>query len=175
MEAFDAILTRRSIRKYKPVKVSDENVKKLLECGFAAPTARNKRPLHFLVIEDRGQLIALGAMHVFTAMVAQSALSILVCGDLGLEDRRQFLDQDGSAATQNILLGAHAMGLGAVWCGVPKDGEREIAIRGICGLPENIVPVSLVAIGVPDEKKDAPDRYDGTRVRQTAGNGITLA
>jgi len=166
MEALDAILTRRSIRKYKPAKIADDAVRKLLECGFAAPTARNRRPLHFLVIEDRGLLNALGAMHVFTAMVAQSALSILVCGDLDLEDRRQFIDQDGSAATENILLGAHAMGLGAVWCGVTKDSDRETAIRGICGLPEKIVPVSLVAIGLPDEKKDAPDRFDEARVRR---------
>ncbi|MBP7110618.1 MAG: nitroreductase family protein [Firmicutes bacterium] len=166
MEALQAILTRRSIRKYKKDPVDDSTIRKVLECGFAAPTAKNRKPLHYIVIKDRDVLSRLGSMHMYAGMVEGSAFSILVCGDYALEDRRQFIDQDGGAACENMLVGANAMGLGGVWCGVPEGGEREDAIRKICRIPPGITPVALLAFGVPDEVKETPDRYDASRVRE---------
>lgn len=164
MEALTAILTRRSIRKYKPAEVPEESIRKVLECGFAAPTARNRRPLHFVLVKDRDTLAELGSMHTFTAMAAGSAFSILICADGALEERRQFMDQDGSAAAENMLLGAHAMGLGAVWCGIQEGGDRDAAVRRICSLPEGIAPIALMVFGVPDEVREVPERYDAVRV-----------
>lgn len=166
MDALDAILTRRSIRRYRDSALPEGAARKLLECGFAAPSAKDRRPLHFVLVGDRGKLDALGAMHPYAAMVADAAAAIAVCGDLSLEERSQMLNQDGAAAAQNMLLAAHAMGLGAVWCGVPEGGEREEAIRGICGLPAGIVPLALLAFGLPDEEKGAPSRYDDAKVHR---------
>ncbi len=164
MEALTAILTRRSIRKYKPAEVPDDVIRKVLECGFAAPTARNRRPLHFVLIKDRAALSGLGSMHTFTSMAAGSAFSVLICADSTLEERRQFMDQDGSAAAENMLLGAHAMGLGGVWCGIQEGGDREAAVRRICSLPEGIIPIALMVFGVPDEVREVPERYDAGKV-----------
>lgn len=166
MEALQAILTRRSIRKYKAEAVSDGIIRKVLECGFAAPTARNRRPLHFILVKDRGILSELGSMHAFTAMVAGSAFSVLICADGALEERRQFMDQDGSAAAENMLVGAHALGLGGVWCGIHDGGDREAAVRRICSLPDGIAPIALMAFGIPDEQREAPDRYDAGKVHE---------
>ncbi len=164
MDALTAILTRRSIRKYKPDEVPEDVIRKVLECGFAAPTARNKRPLHFVIVKDRSALTELGSMHTFTAMAAGSAFCVLICADSALEERRQFMDQDGSAAAENMLLCAHSMGLGGVWCGIQEGGDREVAVRRICSLPENIVPIALMVFGVPDEVREVPERYDAGRV-----------
>lgn len=119
-----------------------------------------------MLVKDRNILLELGKMHTYTGMVEGSAFSILVCGDQALEDRRQFIDQDGAAACENMLVGANALGLGAVWCGVPEGGDREEAVRRICKIPAGIVPVALLAFGYPGEAKDAPDRYDASRVRE---------
>lgn len=164
MEAVKAIITRRSIRKFKPDEVPEDIVRKVLECGFAAPTARNRRPLHFVLVKDRSSLTELGSMHTFTAMAANSAFCVLVCADGALEERRQFMDQDGSAAAENMLLGAHALGLGGVWCGIPEGGDREVAVRRICCLPDGIFPIALMVFGVPDEAREVPERYDAGKV-----------
>lgn len=166
MEALQAILTRRSIRKFKPGLVSEETIRKVLGCGFAAPSAKNKKPVSYILIRNRNILRELGRMHTYTGMVEGSAFSILVCADQSLEDRRQFIDQDGAASCENMLVGANALGLGAVWCGVPEKGEREDAIRSICKLPAGIVPVALLAFGLPDEAKETPDRFDPSRVKE---------
>ncbi len=164
MEAVTAILTRRSIRKYRPAEVSEDIIRKVLECGFAAPTARNKRPLHFVLVKDRAVLTELGSMHTFTSMATACAFSVLICADSALEERRQFMDQDGSAAAENMLLGAHAMGLGGVWCGIQEGGDREIAVSRICSLPEGIAPIALMVFGVPDEAREVPERFDAGRI-----------
>lgn len=171
MEAVTAILTRRSIRKYKPDGVPEDIVRKVLECGFAAPTARNRRPLHFVLIKDSHALAELGSMHTFTTMAAGSAFSVLICADSALEERRQFMDQDGSAAAENMLLGAHAMGLGGVWCGIQEGGDREIAVRRICSLPESIIPIALMVFGIPDETREVPERYDAGKVHADRWRG----
>ena len=164
MEAINAILTRRSIRKYKAEGVPEDIIRKVIECGFAAPTARNRRPLHFILIQERKALSELGSMHTFTAMAAGSAFSVLICADSALEERRQFMDQGGSAAAENMLVDAHAMGWGGVWCGIQEGGDREVAVRRICSLPAGIAPIALMVFGVPDEVREVPDRYDSGRV-----------
>lgn len=164
MEAMEAILTRRSIRRYTAEPVSDELIKELLQAAMSAPSAGNQQDWHFVVIRSRQVLDEVGRVHPH-APVAGAPLAILVCGDLQRESRQGFWVQDCAAATQNLLLAAHARGLGAVWCGCYPREERVAGLRRILGLPDHIMPLALVVIGYPAEKKGREDRYDPAKVR----------
>jgi len=164
MDAMTAILTRRSIRKYTAQPVSDELVKELLQAAMSAPSAGNEQAWQFVVVRSRQVLDELGKVHPY-APVHGAPLVIMVCGDLQRESHKGFWSQDCSAATQNLLLAAHANGLGAVWCGCYPREERAAALRKVLGLPEHVVPMALVVIGYPAEQKARQDRYDPAKVR----------
>lgn len=165
MDALEAILSRRSIRKYQDRPVPEEVVQQLLEAGMSAPTARNMKPWYFLVINERVILDAIVGFHPYAAMLREAPLAILVCGDREAEPMDGFLSQNCSAATENILLAAHALGLGAVWLGIYPRQERIEAIRQLIGLPELVLPVTLIAVGYPAEEKKTRNRYDRSKVR----------
>jgi len=164
MEVLEAILTRRSIRQYTNQKISDELVKKLLEAAMQAPSARNYQPWQFVVVDDRVTLNQIPAFHPYAEMMEQAALAILICGDLKLEKMVEYIVQDCSAATQNLLLAAHAMGLGAVWLGVYPRERRSSGLKNLLNIPDHIVPVSLVALGYPTESKQPEYRFNEKRV-----------
>ena len=164
MDALKNILGRRSIRKYKNIAVSQEVVRQLLEAGMHAPTARNIQPWHFIVVDDRHLLDELAVAHPYAAMLKQATLAILVCGDRNLQNMDGYLVQDCSAATQNIMLAAHALGLGSVWLGTYPREERMRKVGELLKLPAHILPVALISIGHPDEEKPAPDRYKSDRI-----------
>ncbi len=161
----DAILKRRSIRKYSPEPVNKSDVELLLTAAMYAPSARNEQPWHFVVIDDRDLLERIRRVHPYASMLSGAALAILVCGDEHLELSKGYWPVDCSAATQNILLAAHALGLGAVWLGVYPRQERQSAIRGIFSLPVHIHPFALISIGHPAEEKGVPDRFKESRIR----------
>ncbi len=165
MDVIEAIHTRRSIRQYTDQPVSDETVEELLKAAMMAPSAGNEQPWHFIVIRDRSILNRIPSAHPYAEMAPSAQLAILVCGDVKLERYKGFWVQDCSAATQNLLLAAHAMGLGAVWCGVYPAGDRVEGIVRLMGLPENVIPFALIPLGYPAEKKPTPDRFDKTRIR----------
>ncbi len=164
-ELLDFILSRRSIRKYTDDPVSEEIVEKLLEAGFAAPSARNKRPWHFIVVKDRKTLDRMADAHPYGKMLYEAPLAIIVCGE-PQKDKNRKMDWvlDASAATQNILLAAHAAGLGAVWLGVWGRPDRDAAVREILNIPNNIGILSIVSIGVPAESKKPHSGIDTARV-----------
>jgi nitroreductase len=164
MDAMEAILTRRSIRKYTAQAVSDELIKELLQAAMSAPSAGNQQDWQFVVVRSRQMLDELGKVHPY-APIGGAPLAILVCGDLQRESHQGFWTQDCAAATQNLLLAAHAKGLGAVWCGCYPREARAAALRKLLGLPEYVVPLALVVIGYPAEKKGREDRYDPAKVR----------
>lgn len=164
MEAIEAIMTRRSIRKYTDKPVTDEMVKQLLQAAMAAPSASNEQPWHFVVIRERRLLNEVPSFHPWSHMLKEAALAILVCADPGLEVSKGRSVLDCSAATQNILLAAHSLGLGAVWLGIYPVDERMAGMRKLVGLPESILPISLVSIGYPDEKLKKEDRFKADRV-----------
>jgi len=164
MELFEGILTRRSIRKYKDKEVSDDLVKKLLEAAVAAPSAGNQQAWHFVVITKRQILDEIPKFHPYSQMLKQAPVAILVCGNLKAETLKGYWIQDCSAATQNILLAAHGLGLGAVWLGIHPVEERINAIKKLLDLPDHIEPLSLISIGYPDEKKEKSSRYDEAKI-----------
>lgn len=164
MEAMEAILSRRSIRKYTEQPVPDEVIKELLEAAMSAPSAGNEQAWQFVVIKDRGILDQIPKYHPYSRMVKQASVAILVCGDLKSEKHKGYWVQDCSAATENLLIAVEAKGLGAVWLGVYPREERVAGIRKLLGLPEHIVPLSLIPIGHKGEKKPRANRYDASKV-----------
>jgi len=164
VDAVEAILTRRSIRRYTPQRVSEETVKQLLQAAMSAPSAGNEQPWQFIVITDRRLLDEIPRFHPFAAMLKEASVAILVCGDLRLETHKGYWVQDCSAATQNLLLAAHAKGLGAVWVGVYPREDRVVNLRKLLALPESVVPFCLVPLGYPAERIPSSDRYEPSRV-----------
>ena len=164
MDAIDALLTRRSIRKYTKEPVSDEAIKMLLEAAMAAPSAGDQQPWHFIVIRDRAILDEIPKLHPHAQMVKEAPVAIVVCGDERSVKYKDFWPQDCAAATQNLLLAAHAKNLGAVWCGVYPNEERVGPLRDLLGIPAGVFPFSLIVIGHPDEEKPPAERFDASRV-----------
>lgn len=164
MEIIEGIITRRSIRKYTDKKISDDQINTLLKSGMYAPSANNKQPWHFIVINDRKILSKIADIHPYAKMLTEAQLAILVCGDELLENGSGYWVVDCSAATQNILLAAHGLGLGAVWLGLHPREERKQAIKELFNLPNNIQPLSLLSIGYPNENKELPDRFKPERI-----------
>ena len=166
MDTLDAIHTRRSIRKYLGQPVDEELVQKLLAAAMQAPSARNQQPWQFLVIDDRAVLAKIPEFMPNAAMAARAPLAILVCGDLQLEKSEGYWVVDCAAATENMLLAAHALGLGACWCGVYPRENRMEGLRQLLGLPQNVMAHSLVVVGHPAEQVGPQDRYRAERVRR---------
>ena len=131
---------------------------------MSALSAGNQQPWHFIVINDHKILDEIPKFHKYSLMLLQAPLAILICGDLQLEKYKGYWVQDCSAATENILIAANAEGLGAVWLGIYSIEERVRAIKKLLGLPQNVIPLSLVSIGYPAVKKPPANRYDSSRI-----------
>jgi len=159
MDALEAIFNRRSIRSYLSKDIPNELLDLLLKAAMYAPSARNTQSWQFMVIRERRLLDAVMKVHPYAAMLKEAPLAILVCGDKNAEPDEAYLNQNCSAATQNILLAAYSLGLGTVWLGVYPRKERVEGIRGVFDLPDHIVPVTLIAAGYPNEVKPMPERF----------------
>jgi len=166
MDTLEAIFTRRSIRSFTDERVSEADLHDLLKAGMQAPSARNEQPWHFVVIDDRELLHAIPEFHPHSKMLYEAPLAILVCSDRKLETKRASWLQDCSAATENILLAAHAKGLGGVWLGIFPDAERVKGMQELLSLPEDVRPVALLAIGHPSVKVEPEDRFKESRVHR---------
>lgn len=161
----EILFTRRSIRKYKKDKpIGDDVLNFILDAAMCAPSARNKQPWHFLVTRDRKKLDQLSELHPYGKMLKDATMAIMVCGDIKLEDRESANALNGAAATQNLLLAAHAAGLGAVWLGMYPRKERTEAMREVFNYPENIIPVSLISLGYPAEEKPRNNNFKPERI-----------
>lgn len=166
MDVMEAIRTRRSIRTFTKQPVPDRVVQELLAAAMSAPSAGNQQPWHFILITDRQILDQVAAVNPYAAMAAKAPLGILVCGDLSLEKYPGYWVQDCSAATQNLLLAAHAKGLGAVWTGIYPTESRVAGFKRLCNLPESVLPLALIVIGYPAQKLRPEDRYRQDRVHR---------
>ncbi len=164
METLEAIRTRRSIRQYLDRPVPEDVLQQVLSAAMYAPSACNQQPWQFLVLEDRKLLREVPKIHPYAAMAVQAPLAILVCGDTSLEEVPGSWVIDCSAAVQNLLLAAHALGLGAVWCGVYPQQDRVEGFRRLLGLPTHVIPHSLVPLGYPAEQPAQEERYRADRI-----------
>lgn len=164
MDILDAINDRRSIRKYTNEPLNEYQLQTILKAGFQAPSAHNRNPRDYIIVRDRQVLEKITEFHPYTKMLPEAGCGIVVCGDKHKQERTGFLISDCSASIQNMLLAAHSLGLGSCWCGiydVPKliDGFTELL-----GLPEHIIPIGVVAVGIPHEEKEQLDKYESSKI-----------
>jgi nitroreductase len=169
MDALEVIFTRRSVRQYTTEPVSDQDIETILRAAMQAPSAVNMQPWHFVVIDDRSLLDRIPNFHPYSSFLREAPLAIVVCGDL----ERDMLDasywvQGCSAATENLLLTAHAIGLGGVWLGVYPRKERIEGLRRLLQLPDNLIPLNIISLGHPAESLPKIDRFDPSRVSRNA-------
>ncbi|WP_136796902.1 nitroreductase family protein [Desulfosediminicola ganghwensis] len=166
MNVPEAILTRRSIRKYTDAPVTDEQINTILEAAMMAPSAGNQQPWQFIVVRNKEIQGKLKDINPYAAMSDKAPVGILVCGDLSLEKHAGFWVQDCSAAIQNILLTVHDLGLGAVWTGIHPLKDREEGFNQLFKLPEHVIPLGYIVIGQPDQHPTTVSRYKVDRVHQ---------
>jgi len=162
----DTIYRRRSIRKYTAEPLQDEVLMAVVKAGMNAPSAGNQQPWHFVIIDQRPLLEKITKIHPYAQMLHQAPAAILVCGDLDLEKHVGYWAQDCSAAVQNMLLEIVDQGLGGVWLGVYPREDRVEGIRKLLGIPENIIPFALIAVGHPDEQKSLKNEFHKERIRR---------
>ncbi len=160
-----AIFQRRSIRKYTDQPVEPEKLDLLLQAGMAAPTAMNCKPIEFIVVTEADKLSRFRKELLFGDRNAPAA--IVVCGNPGLSTNpaaRLFWVQDGSAATENIMIAAVSLGLGTVWIGVHPVKPFIRVVRQILSIPRGITPLCIIYVGYPSEPRPSRTQYDPKRV-----------
>lgn len=160
----DAITSRRSIRKYTDQPLPEGTIERVLRAAVAAPSAGNEQPWHFLVITDKNLLAKMPEVHEYSSMVPSAQACIMVCGEPAVARHGEMWAQDCAAATENILLTLNALGLGGVWLGCYPKMSRVEALAALFGVPEGIVPFSLVPFGYPAEEKPPRDNYNPKKV-----------
>jgi nitroreductase len=161
------IFRRRSIRQYGRGTVTDDQLHDLLEAAMAAPSACAKDPWRFVTVRMPAALNKLADGLPNGQMLRQATVGIVVCGDVAAAHDRQlsYLLQDCSAAIENLLLAASVLGLGACWLGVHPREERIRHVREALAIPESILPVSVIAVGVPGEQKELRTRFKAEYVK----------
>jgi nitroreductase len=160
-EALNTIYTRKSVRSFTGEAVSREALIKILRAAMAAPSAVNIQPWAFVAVTKRETLDELCARLPYAKMLDKAGAAIVVCGIPDKDEvfSKDYWVMDCSAASENILLACHALGLGAVWTAVYVDRERIANVRRILDIPENIIPLNVIPVGVPREKGTPLDKF----------------
>ena len=166
MELQEAILKRRSIRKFKEDKVKEEDVNLILQMAMAGPSACNKKPWEFFVITNEEILNKFASVSKSSSFKAP--LAIVVCGNeerMLLGEASSYWIQDCSAATENILLSSTSLGLGSLWCGVYPQQIKINKVKDILKLPSNLIPLNIIYIGYSDIEEEARTQYEEKNIR----------
>lgn len=162
-EVLKNIKTRASVRAFSEKKINVERVSMtLLDAAMAAPSAMNKQPWEFIVIEDKDLLKVMSEQFPNASSLSSAAFAVVVCGNLkkAIEgEGSEFWVQDCSAATENLLLAAHSMGLGAVWCGIYPSKERTERLSAFLNLPESVIPLNIIPIGYPEKRVEPKEKF----------------
>ena len=164
MNILDGIKTRRSIRKYTDQKVEKEVITQMLEAAMLAPSAMNKQPWEFIIFHDAEKYRRIVDVHPGGKMLLGAAGALLVCCNMEKVHDPGYMPVDCSAATMNILLAAHGLGLGACWIGIHPRENRVALLKELFELPSHIYPFALVSYGYPAEEKAVPERFDAGKV-----------
>lgn len=148
---FENIHSRKSVRQFAPDEVPMDMIEKMLKAAMAAPSALNQQPWKFIVVTGRENLDNLSEGLPYAKMLKQAPLAVVVCGETTWRggQENQFWYQDCSAATQNLLLAAEALGLGAVWTAVYPDKDRVEWVTKTLEIPDGVLPLCVVPIGYP--------------------------
>lgn len=166
MTPIENIMTRASVRQFTNRPIGKDTLETIVKAGMAAPTAVNKQPWDFVVVTERAVLDSLQAHHPYSNLATATA-AIIVCGNMekAMEgDGQAYWIQDCSAATENILLAAHSLGLGAVWCGVYPMQERIAPVKETLKLPSYVTPLNIIAMGFPASEPQPKDKWNQSNV-----------
>lgn len=157
------IMTRTSVRSYSDRAIGSETIDTLLRAAMAAPSAGNKQPWRFVIIDDKSVLSYIGDNFPTMTQAKGARAAIIMCGDQTATfegDAREYWVQDVSAATENLLLAAHASGLGAVWCGIYPQLTRVEQFSELLHLPDNIIPMACVCLGYPAAETSPKNKWN---------------
>lgn len=165
----DCIMTRASVRSYTDTQVPDSIIEKILRAGMAAPTAANQQPWQFVVVTEQYLKDSITSAFEYTKMVENCSFAVVVCGDMdnlfkGDIPEGGFWVEDCSAASENMLLAAHALGVGGVWCGIYPIKEREETLRHILNLPTTLTPLNVMAFGYPSQPVSPKDKWKPEKI-----------
>lgn len=165
----ECIMTRASVRKYKPETVNDSIITDVLKAGMAAPTAANQQAWHFVVITNQTLKDSISDAFQWTKMVKDCAFAVVVCGDMsrlfdGDREEGGFWTLDCSTASENMLLAAHALGLGGVWCGIYPEEDRMSRLSEILNLPDNLRPLNILSFGYPETSVVPKQKWNPRKV-----------
>lgn len=158
------IFKRYSLRSYLDKPVEREKIDRLIKAGFQAPTAHNQQAWEVLVVEDRDQLIRLAGVVKWFVCLEKSPLAIVTLVNKNDLAAPEFWQQDMAALSQNVLLEAVSLELGGVWLGVAPQRWRMDKVKDILGLPENIMPFSILSLGYPAKQRTARPRKHENKV-----------
>lgn len=165
MDTIETMMTRRSVRDWQDKPISDEIVKKLLAAAMQAPSARNQQAWQFIVLTDRKVLEAVAKTAPGAKPAEKAPLGIIVCGDMSLQTAMAgYWVQDCAAASVSLLLAAHSLGLAGVWTAGYPNMDRANGLARAVGLPDNVIPLSMVLMGYPGKRPEPEDRYKEGRV-----------
>lgn len=162
-DAIENIMSRKSVRKYLPKPVEKEKVQTLLKAGMAAPSGKDVRPWEFVVVTDRAALDSMAAALPYAKMLTHAPMAIVVCGDT---TKSSYWYLDCSAATQNILLAAEALELGAVWTAACPYDDRMAVVSRYTALPKHIKPLCVIPVGYPAMPHSPKDKWDESKVHE---------
>ncbi len=165
MDGMKTLLTRRSIRVFRPEPVEPEAIRSILEAAMFAPSAGNQEPWRFVLIQDPAMLTSIANDHPYASALESAPLAILVCAATRDLPHPDFWGVDCAAATQNLMLAAHTQGLGSVWIGLYPKRERMATLSRLLHLPEDVEPFALIPVGYPMERPEQPERYHAEWIR----------
>jgi nitroreductase len=166
-ETLKTIFSRKSVRKYKNEPIEKDKIILLVKAGMAAPSAVDKRPWDFIVVTDKKILKELSDKLPYAKMTQNAAVAIIVCGNIEKQYQGKdsvFWIMDCSAATENILIAAESLGLGAVWTAVYPEKERINSVKKILNIPENVIPLNVIPIGIPLSTEMPKNKYDPSQL-----------
>ncbi len=162
----ESILTRKSIRKFTKEKLSRETIELLLTAAMNAPSACNQQSWYYIVVTDQEKLEKLSTLHSGVSYVKDASIAVIICGQPSAAILDYFWTDDCAAATQNLLLAAHSIGLGATWTGINRQDSIAIQFfRQNIGISDDYTPFAMVPIGYPAETKLPVNKYDEHKIK----------
>lgn len=165
MELFEAIQTRRSVRAYQSDKpIGKEDITKILTAAMFAPSALNKQPWEFLVINEAHLIEEIVKIHPYAGFIQEARTGILICEDID-QANAGYGPTDVAMSAQNLLLAAHGLGYGACFSGLYPDPSRMTSFTNLFKLPQNIRPIGLIVIGTPkNDSAQIPHRFEADKI-----------
>lgn len=160
----NGVFTRTSIRQYTDKKIPDEITENLLRAAFCAPSAMNRQPWQFIVVQNPKALKEIASFSPYASSFARGVEGIVVLGQAEDEKLLAYTVLDCAAATENLLVEAANLGLGSCWLGIYPEKERMEKVRNYFDLPNNIVPLWLISLGYPKKETEPKDKWDPSKI-----------